>query len=72
MKFFALIHPTMGYLTSNNYYCGSWSPDVNKAKKWSRASHVKSLQTQTTRDTRKECSIVQLEFFIDPIITILI
>jgi len=69
MKLYILKHPIYGYLTSNKYYSGSWSNDINKAKKWSSVSHVKSLKKQTTRMTRLECKIIMLEFNQEPNIT---
>jgi len=69
MKLYILKHPLNGYLTSNKWYYGSWSEDINKAKKWSSISHVKSLMKQTTRPDRLECKIIMLEFNQEPNIT---
>lgn len=69
MKLYILKHPTYGYLTSNKYHNGSWSDDINKAKKWSSISHVKSMLKQTTRYNRRECKIIMIEFSQEPNIT---
>ena len=61
MKFYCLKHPEKGYLTSNLWFRGGWSNSVSEAKLWRSISHVKSLQKQTRKPYRKECSIVELE-----------
>lgn len=69
MKVYVLKHPTKGYLSSNKYYYGSWTENIKKAKMWSSIGHVKSLLTQTTRENRRECIIIQVEFNCEPILT---
>lgn len=62
MKLYCLKHPEKGYLTSKIYSC-EWSDKIEKAKKWSYISHVKSMQSQTRKSSIKECEIVQIEIF---------
>jgi len=57
MKFYVLRHPELGYLKSKKYYNCSWTNDVEKAKKWTWLSSVKSCLTQTERDILRECEI---------------
>lgn len=69
MKFYVLKHPTKGYLSSNKWSSGSWPENVKKSKMWSSSGHVRSLLTQTTRENRRECIIIQVEFNYEPILT---
>lgn len=71
MKFYALKHPVKGYLTSNKWWSGSWSQDINKAKKWIYLSHPKNVIAQTTTEHKKECQVVEIEFTCEPKITLL-
>ena len=66
MKLYILKHPIYGYLTSNG---SSHSADINKAKKWSSISHVKSVIKQTSDSRKTECKIIMLEFDQEPNIT---